>query len=261
MIAAGMLAFAPVAAQAAPASVTVTIENLAPTNSVSFAPLGFAFHGGTYDPFNAGGVASPSLQTLAELGNPSAWVGAFAAGDPGAVVGASGGPLFPGASALLGTFNVDTAANRYFTFASMVVPSNDFFIGNDNPTMLALFDGSGNLVINQIVVTANRIWNAGSESFDPSAAAFVAGATATNRTDEGGTIGFNFSELSGFNGVGTAAGYTFDSQLAADTAIYKISFRNAGAVPEPTTWAMMIAGIGLVGGLLRRRAAASPLAA
>ena len=27
----------------------------------------------------------------------------------------------------------------------------------------------------------------------------------------------------------------------------------AGAVPEPASWAMMIAGLGLVGGALRRR--------
>jgi len=35
-----------------------------------------------------------------------------------------------------------------------------------------------------------------------------------------------------------------------------VAFRSAtvtGAVPEPATWAMMIAGFGLVGGAMRRR--------
>jgi hypothetical protein len=32
-------------------------------------------------------------------------------------------------------------------------------------------------------------------------------------------------------------------------------------VPEPATWAMMIAGFGLVGGAMRRRPAAEKLAA
>ncbi|KQS04194.1 hypothetical protein ASG11_07965 [Sphingomonas sp. Leaf357] len=37
-------------------------------------------------------------------------------------------------------------------------------------------------------------------------------------------------------------------------SIYR-QFANAGAVPEPATWAMMIMGFGLVGGAMRRRAA------
>ena len=63
-------------------------------------------------------------------------------------------------------------------------------------------------------------------------------------------MNFNFTELSGFNGLTTAAGYTFDSQLTADTDIYLISF-SAQTVPEPAT--MALAGIGLIGMVGYRR--------
>ena len=60
------------------------------------------------------------------------WLAAFSAADPGATVGTVGSaPTLPGGTAS-GLFSVDTALNRYFSFAAMVVPSNDFFLGNDN---------------------------------------------------------------------------------------------------------------------------------
>jgi hypothetical protein len=55
----------------------------------------------------------------------------------------------------------------------MVVPSNDFFIGNDSPTAYRLFDAAGNLRSASITIKASEIWDAGSEVFDPDAAAFV----------------------------------------------------------------------------------------
>jgi hypothetical protein len=41
----------------------------------------------------------------------------------------------------------------------------------------------------------------------------------------------------------------------------RINVVDLDAVPEPATWAMMIAGFGLVGGLARRRSAARPVLA
>ncbi|MBS3962622.1 MAG: PEPxxWA-CTERM sorting domain-containing protein [Sandarakinorhabdus sp.] len=40
------------------------------------------------------------------------------------------------------------------------------------------------------------------------------------------------------------------------TYVFKVSGDSLALVPEPATWAMMIAGFGLVGGALRRRRAA-----
>ncbi len=237
------LAFFPAAAHAGFVSVTVRIENLAPANSVSFAPLRLGFNNGTFDAFDNGQVATAPIISVAEGGSGSDWFPAFAAADPTAVLGSVGGALTPG-SAVSNTFLVDTSVNQFFTFASMVVPSNDFFIGNDSPTRYRLFDAAGNLLINSITQDASDIWDAGSEAFDPANAAFLVGGTNSLRTPQNGVVGFNFTELSGFNGLTTAAGYVFDSQLTASTEIYRISFQ-ARAVPEPTS--LGLTAIGLVG--------------
>jgi len=222
-------------------TVTVTIENLAPTNSVSFAPLRLGFHNGTFDSFNNGQIASAPIISVAEGGSAADWFPAFAAAEPNAVLGSVGGALLPGATAS-NTFLVDTSVNPFFTFGSMVIPSNDYFIGNDSPTRFRLFDDSGNLLISSISQRASDIWDAGSELFDPLQAAFLQVGNNDLRTPQNGVVRFDFLELSQFNGLTTAAGYAFDSQLTANSDVYRISFQ-AQAVPEPSSWALAALGI------------------
>lgn len=229
-------------AQAIPLSVTVTIENLAPTNSVSFAPLRLAFNNGTYDSFNNGQVATAPIVSVAEGGSGSDWFPAFAAADPTAVLGSINGALLPGMTAS-NTFMVDSSVNRFFTFGTMVIPSNDLFLGNDSPTRFELFDVAGNLLINSINQTAGAIWDAGSEVADPANAAFVVGGVNGNRIAQNGVVSFDFSELAVFNGLTTAAGYRFDSStLRPETNVYRISFRSQ-SVPEPTTLGLLAVGM------------------
>ena len=248
--AAGLLASS--ASMAAQVNLTVTVENFAPENSVTFAPLRVGFHSGIFDSFDLGGVASPEIQAIAEGGSDALWRPAFEAADPDAVVGSIlPGPLLPGQTATT-TFTIDTELNPYFSFAAMVVPSKDFFIGNDDPTAYRLFDDDGVLQIDHIAQYGRDIWDAGSEQFDPTAAAFIEGSTNANRTDQNSVVAFNFAEFYAYNGLTTAAGYTFDAQLEGATPIYGISFAIA-PVPEPETYAMMLAGLGLMGTIARRR--------
>jgi len=246
--AAALLAAA-TAAQSVPVQVMVTIENLAPANSISFAPLHLGFNNGSFDAFNLGGVAGAAIVSVAEGGAGGVWQAAFGAADPGAVRGTIGGPLFPGASKSA-MYMIDTAVNPYFTFAAMAIPSNDFFIGNDSPTEYKLFNAGGSLQINSITVKAHEIWDAGSEVYDPAAAAFVGNNDL--RSPQNSTVAFNFAEFYGFNGLTTGAGYTFDSQLAANSDVYRISF-SAAPVPEPQSVALMLAGLLGMGWLARRR--------
>jgi len=234
-------------ASAAPLRLSVKIENLAPTDSVSFAPLPLRSHSGVFDAFDSGSPATAPIISVAEGGSGSDWQPAFAAADPAAIRGTIGGLLQPG-EARSGVFVVDTMLNPFFTFASMVVPSNDFFIGNDSPTSHRLFDASGRLVLASILQTASDIWDAGSESFDPAAAAFV--GTNALRTARNGVVRFNFAELAGFNGLPTGAGYVFTSGLAAATEVYRISFAE---VPEPGTWPLLAGGLFGAAWIARRR--------
>ena len=174
--AAGALALAMAAsANAATQQLTVTVENLSAANGYATGPLQVGFGNGSFDAFNIGSVASAAIVPVAELGSGSAWQPAFAAADPGAVIGAIGGVLLPSGSASA-TFTVNTANNSYFSFGAMVVPSNDFFIGNDSPTAYRLFDAAGKLTTASITLKATDIWDAGSEVFDPASAAFVGNA-------------------------------------------------------------------------------------
>lgn len=238
--------------RAAQVDVTVTIENLAPANSISFAPLRFGFHSGAFDAFNVGETATAPIISVAEGGSGSDWFPAFALAEPAAVLGSTDGALLPGMTFSTAKFRVDTTINPYFTFASMVVPSNDFFIGNDDPMAYRLFDAGGNLVLPTISQNAADIWNAGSEAFDPAHAAFLVGGSNPLRTPENSVVGFNVGELSGFNGLTTAPGYVFDSQLGANSEIYRISF-GVSAVPEPAESAAVVAAALGVGACLRLR--------
>ncbi|MDZ4819004.1 MAG: spondin domain-containing protein [Planctomycetota bacterium] len=239
--------------------VQITVENLAPANSVSFAPLRFGFSNGTFDSFADNQVAPllgfPSIAdapivTVAEGGNATNWFPAFAAAEPnsnrGSVPGPTG-PFTPGSSNSA-TFMVDTT-NPFFTFGSMVVPSNDHFVGNDSPTQYRIFDAGGNLILGSIGQKARAIWDAGSETQDPANAAFLVGGVNAQRVNENGVVHFDFAGLSTFNGLTTAAGYNFNSGLiTANSDILRISF---AAVPEPATAALL--GLGCLAVGLRRR--------
>jgi hypothetical protein len=244
-------ACAPLVAQAAVVDVTVTVQNLVPADGIAFAPLHLGFHGGSFDAFDLGGVATEPIISVAEGGAGGAWQAAFAAADPTATRGTVGGLLLPGASSSL-TLRVDTALNPLFTFAGMVVPSNDFFIGNDDPAEYRLFDAAGTLTTSAITVTAGEIWDAGSEVFDPAAAAFVGNNDL--RAAQNSVVAFNFAELAAFNGLTTGAGYTFHSGLSAGSEVYRISFE-VSPVPEPGSLAMLTAGLLGVGWVARRRRA------
>lgn len=232
--------------------VTVTVQNLIPANGAAFAPLRVGFNNGSYDAFNIGQVATAPIISVAEGGSGSAWFPAFAAADPTATLGTVGGLLTPGAMASM-SFIVNPSINPFFTFASMVVPSNDLFIGNDDPMAYRLFDAAGNLAITSITQSATEIWDAGSEVFDPAAAAFVAGGNNDLRTPQNSVVAFNFAELAAFNGLTTGAGYVFNSGLTAGSEVYRISFAVA-PIPEPGTWALFAAGLLGMGFVARRRA-------
>ena len=134
----------------------------------------------------------------------------------------------------------------------MVVPSNDFFIGNDSPTEYLLFNPDGSLAINDITLTAADIWNAGSETENPLNAAFLQIGTNIQRENQNGVVTHDFDLAATFDGLTTGAGYVFNAQLAADNADlshFLFSRSRAG-------FTVAVLRLGLLGLCLRRKSAA-----
>ena len=241
--------------------VRVTVENLAPANSIALAPFRFGFGNGTFDSFDnnqpafllgAPDISQAPIVTIAEGGSGSAWFPAFQAAEPnanlGSVFGPSIPPILPGESNSV-VIEVDLS-NRFFTFGSMVVPSNDHFLGNANPTAFEVLDTNGNLVLTNFTENASRIWDAGSETENPANAAFLVGGVNDQRENENLPVTFNFADLSAFNGLTTAAGYVFDhSLLSADTPVLSVSFER---VPEPASMLLFVGGMSAIGCTRRR---------
>ena len=89
--------------------------------------------------------------------------------------------------------------------------------------------------------------------------ALFGGGTATFTLGDGTAQSFAFDNLAGFqtftlDAVGiTSVTITGDAPFAIDNVVVDAA---PGAIPEPATWAMLIGGMGLAGGALRRRRAA-----
>ncbi len=176
--------------------ITVTVTNLAPTDGTLITPVFLATTDGVYDFFNAGQAASTSLERLAEDGTVGPRIeAAFASGGVADALATSGGPLAPGTSRTV-QLNASSlnALSQYLSFASMVIPSNDAFIGNDDPQQIDLFDTYGNLIertgASAYIVTGDQVWDAGTEVNDevPENTAALAQAAPDTGVDENGVV-------------------------------------------------------------------------
>ncbi len=165
------------------ANVVVKVENIVPENGVYFSPVWVGFHDGSFDLFDLGSLAELRIERIAEDGNMEQLRADFAAataetGGVDGVVTSPGGfeplPLFdPGEVSTL-EFTLSPTQDRFMSFAAMVVPSNDAFIGNHNPWAIEIFDAAGNYKGKQIyTVLGSQVWDAGTELNTEMDAAFI----------------------------------------------------------------------------------------
>jgi len=262
--AAGTIALAGLAAHGEVLS--VQIENTSASDGFFFTPFWISAHNGGFDSFNTGELASgfPGITELAEGGDTAPISAAFSSSGAGVSGGAQAtvtsvafsgdAPVFsPGEST---TFNLDVGnsmVNRYFSFASMAIPTNDLFVANDNPFSHMLFDLSGSFVGPTVIEIYGRdVFDNGSEVNSASGgAAFSANGGASASESE--LIRNLFTDpsdetyLSSFIGSDTANGATIGSAFGADDLVARITITQ---VPSPSGLAAIIGGGFLMG---RRR--------
>ena len=184
------------AAHAVP--ITITLTNTQEAGGLTLTPLYFAFTDGgadAFDAFDVGAAASAGVEEIAELGSFGTLAAERMAADPdarGAVLGAPGG--FPGAPVIEPgetasiTIDLDPTSERFVQFLSMIVPTNDTFIGFDDAVALFSEDGAF-LGPQSFDITSALAFDAGTEvNVLTDGAAFLMGAVGTEGTEEGGVI-------------------------------------------------------------------------
>lgn len=238
---------------------SITIENLQGAGGFSLTPLYTMFHDGSFDPFTEGQSASAAVEALAEVGvtsllpdGPTTRV----------VVDTGGGPptIDPGQS-VTSTITFDPAATsaRFFSFLSMIVPTNDQFIGNDQADAFEVFDAGGNFLGPlSINVTGLFAYDAGTEVNNPAdGPAFVLGVDGSQGTEEGGVITQAQFGLDPFVGLNTPAGVVgFAPDLVIDPGNTLLARITVNQVPLPATAPLMIGALAAFAFARRRRAAA-----
>lgn len=247
MLAPGLL-FLVAAGAANAVTVVVTIENLAPVHGNFLTPVWVGFHDGSFDTYDAGAPAAGFLESLAEDGNTAPISAAFTGGAQGTLAG-PGGPLAPGEITTM-TFDLDPSDpnQRYFSFASMIIPSNDAFIANGNPLAHMLFDASGSAFAIDFFVLGAAVLDAGTEVNDevPANTAFFGQMSPNTGVDEGGVV-----ELHGGFMPAGSGGIVDDPMFTnADftRAGYPIAQVRVSVVPVPAAlWLMASALLGFAG--------------
>ena len=125
-------------------AVTFTFENLQPADGFFFTEPWVGLHGDDFDLYNIGERVTPGLESLAEGGNTELLGSEFA--QPGrlqATIGNGEVQFISPGETVSGSIDVrNAAAYPYVSFASMFIPTNDAFFGNDD--LVQIFDADGN---------------------------------------------------------------------------------------------------------------------
>ncbi|MEM6253837.1 MAG: spondin domain-containing protein [Cyanobacteria bacterium P01_D01_bin.156] len=249
------------ATAASAATLRVTVDNLAPTNGSLLTPAWVGFHDGSFDLYNLGESldAFPGVEELVEDGNNAPLTEAFAASNPTGVQGtlsSEGPPPLEVGESTSFLFEVDSS-NRYFSYASMVLPSNDAFIANGNQLAHEIFDDAGNFLGADFIVFGSEVNDGGTEVNDElaSSTAFLGQAAPNTGTEENGVVtlhpGFipggrilSTTDSSPFNGL--PLNFTGADFTAPDYQVARFRVELVEDVPEPGT----IFGLLAVGGMV-----------
>jgi len=231
---------------------TITVESLAPQNGSYLTPVWVAFHNGNFDIFDMGQPVSAAFERLAEDGNTGPLADMFTNGGMGDVEATIPGPGGVYAPGDIQQFQIEvdgmSASSRYFSFASMIIPSNDAFISNDDPMAYRIFEDDGTFLGVSFFILGSMVLDAGTEvnTEAPADTAFFGQMQPNTGQDENGVVHPHM----GFKRPGM--GGILDSPMFANADFIASGYPIAHITitPEPTSAALLIIG-GAV--LLRRR--------
>ena len=230
--------------------IQITVENLQPADGFYFTPVWLGVHDGNFDLFDPGSAASAALELLAEEGDASGVSGDFASSANGQQqvvanpAGFGGPPVFDPGQSETRQFSLN-ASDRYLSYATMIIPTNDSFFANGNPLAVELLDASGTFTGDQVLeFSLADLWDAGTEENDTLGAPFsVNGGLASTDTVRG-VVALG-PDLSNVNGLETPAGTTINFDNASTSPVLRISI-SAAAVPEPSSASVLgLATLGL----------------
>lgn len=237
--------------------VNVVIENLAPSNGTFVTPVWVGFHNGTFDTYDGGALASAlpipgsvALERLAEDGNTgpiSSDFVAVGAGTQQATIPGPNGPVAPGDRVVQSfTLNDFSPLDRYFSYASMVIPSNDAFIANGNPLAHPVFDNNGNFIASDFFVFGpGSVNDAGTEVNDeiPANTAFFGQSSPNTGVTENNPIIDHPGFLArGQGGILDDPRFRDGNFLLNGYPFVRVSFRAAPAISDFRTYASLLSG-------------------
>lgn len=248
------------------AEIVVQVQNLSPTNGFWLSPMWVGFHDESYALFemNTRARIGGGLERLAEDANPWPLQAEFANDVPrgtSAVIEAPGGfgnlVLFgPGEKASV-RLTVDPLTQRFMSYAAMVLPSNDAFIGNDDQRPIELFDERGVWLGDKAMeIGGCLIWDAGTELNTEKDAMFFNQAQPGAGIPTGHDI-VKHAGLGSWRPYGiTALGATNDLGIYFDPDAVDFIRDNRPVclitvIPEPAT--VVLLAVGSVTLLIRRR--------
>ncbi len=190
-------------------AITISVTNTLGEGGTFLTPVFFGFHdGANFDLYDRGGAVSEGLERLAEDGNTAVLASEFAAAvGPNATQGVIAGleqgppPIDPGETAMFTiSVNPDDVGQGFFTWATMVIPSNDAFLASPgNPLTDPIFSSDGSFLGPiEILRFGSDVLDAGTEVNTELDAAFLNQMGPNTGITENGVVtvhqGFNGSE-------------------------------------------------------------------
>lgn len=275
--------------QANALDVQVEVTNVGPTGGVFITPLWVGFHDGSFDSYDNGLAVQEGLERVAEDGSTGTistdFLGGYTYIDggvsakvmtaqttgrvDGTIASPSGPPPIAPGETVSQDFTIDAnGSNRYFSYASMVLPSNDFFVANGNATahdLVSLYSAPvgteitffiGQTVNDAGTEVEDFAFSAANGLFPQLSIGSGQGGPNTGADENGVVTTVAGSPFDGF--LNTPAGFDSDPDADLidfnDAALYANGLARVTitVVPEPGSFAVL--GLGGLVALRRRRA-------